>query len=313
AGKHIFFTPGRYVLKTPLHVTKAHTVVLGSGLATLIPGPENRYGALCIDDVGDVTVAGLLFDALYSSSYLLCVGPARDGKGKVFADHQDEPTLLADLFLRVGGYWQENVHVDTALLVNSNDVIGDHFWIWRADHGQGVGWNKNTAKNGLAVMGDRVTFYGLFVEHFQEYQTLWLGDAGRMYFYQNESPYDPVNQGAYRSHNGKTDGWAAYKVGDNVNTHLAVALGIYSVFNRTGPERNKSESMFIDNAIEVPDKPGVTIYHACIVDLSGKNTDKVKTGIRSIVNGAGPGVGGGFSREYISSYTNGINVPSSNP
>ena len=300
SGKHLFFTPGRYELSVPIHVKNAGTVVLGTGFATLIPGPENQYGALFIDDVDNVTVAGLMFDALNNSKYLLSIGGNSPNK-----DHSMAPTLLSDLFLRVGGYWDKNVHVDTALLVNSNDVIGDHFWIWRADHGQGVGWDKNTSKNGLLVAGDRVTFYGLFVEHFHEYQTLWLGNEGRTYFYQCETPYDPVSQAAYRSHNGTIDGWAAYKVRNNVDSHLAVGLGIYAVFNRTGPGRNKSESMFMENAIEVPDKTGVAVQHACIVNLSGRDTDAVKTGIRSIVNGAGTGVGGGFGREFIISYNSG--------
>jgi len=305
-GKHIFFTPGRYELDKPVQVTNAGTVVLGTGLATLIPGPENRYGALFVDDVDNVTIAGLMFDALYSSAYLLCVGG-----NSTKTDHSAAPTLLADLFLRVGGYKEENVHVDVAALINSNDVIADHFWVWRADHGQGVGWDRNTSKNGLIVTGDRVTFYGLFLEHFHQYQTIWIGDKGRMYFYQCETPYDPVNQAGYSSHNGTVDGWAAYKVANSVNEHLAVGLGIYAVFNRTGPGRNKSESMFIENAIEVPNKPGVTVQHACIVEISGKDTETVKTGVRSVVNGTGTAVGGEFGRETIVSYNNGVAVADS--
>ena len=59
-----------------------------------------------------------------------------------------------------------------------------------------VGWNVNTADTGLIVNGDNVTFYGLFVEHYQKYQTIWNGNGGRTYFYQNEMPYDPPNQAA---------------------------------------------------------------------------------------------------------------------
>ena len=43
------------------------------------------------------------------------------------------------------------------LEINSNDTIVDHTWIWRADHGSGVGWNQNTSANGLVVNGDNVT------------------------------------------------------------------------------------------------------------------------------------------------------------
>ena len=302
-GKHIFFTPGRYELNVPIHIKRPGTVALGTGLATLIPGPQNSFGAMFIDDVDGVTVAGLLFDALYSSTYLLCAGAADANN-----DHSAAPTLLSDIFLRVGGYKPENVHVDTAALINSNDVIGDHFWVWRADHGQGIGWERNTTKNGLIVTGDRVTFYGLFVEHFHEYQTLWTGEDGRTYFYQNETPYDPVSQDRYLSHNGTVEGWASYKVANTVNNHFAAGLGVYAVFIHTGPGRNKSESVFLKNAIEVPNKPGVTVKHACIIDLSGGSG--VATGIRSVVNGAGPGVKAGTGgqnarREYLVSYTNG--------
>ena len=297
-GKHIFFTPGRYELDAPIHIKSPGAVVLGTGLATLIPGPVNAAGALYIEDVDNVTVAGLMFDALYSSTYLLCAG----GKG-ANKDHSAAPTLLADLFFRIGGYRQENVHVDVAALINSSDIIGDHFWVWRADHGQGIGWDRNTSKNGVIVTGNRVTFYGLFVEHFQEYQTLWTGDCGRTYFYQNESPYDPFSQSLYKSHHGKTDGWAAYKVANNVDNHFAVGLGVYAVFNRTGPDRKKSAPMFIDNAIEVPNKPGVEVKHACILDLSG--TGGVPTGIRSIVNGTGP-ASENVKRQYLVSYKNGV-------
>ena len=302
-GKHVFFTPGIYELSSPIRIKKAGTVVLGTGFATLVPDSENSFGAMFIDDVDNVTVAGLLFDAHYRSSYLLCAGETGSGN-----DHSALPTLLSDIFLRIGGFKNGSVHVETAALVNSNDVIGDHFWAWRADHGQGIGWNKNTAKNGLIVRGGRVTFYGLFVEHFQEYQTLWIGDEGRTFFYQSESPYDPIAQSSYLSHGGTVDGWASYKVANNVTSHFAAGLGVYAVFIHTGAAGNKSESVFIQNAIEVPDKIGVMIKHACVIDLSGNSG--VATGIRSIVNGAGQGVRAGTGgqnakREYLLSYSNG--------
>jgi hypothetical protein len=43
----------------------------------------------------------------------------------------------------------------STLEINSNDTIVDHTWIWRADHGSGVGWNLNTSANGMVVNGDR--------------------------------------------------------------------------------------------------------------------------------------------------------------
>ena len=120
------------------------------------------------------------------------------------------------------------------LRINSNDTIVDHTWIWRADHGAGVGWDSNTSTNGLVVNGDNVTVYGLFVEHHQQFQVLWNGNGGRTYFYQSEIPYDPPDQASYTSAPG-VNGWASYKVADSVTSHEAWGLGIYSVFRH--PER----------------------------------------------------------------------------
>lgn len=35
-----------------------------------------------------------------------------------------------------------------------------------SDHSTNVGWDVNTATNGIIINGDNVTMYGLFVEHF---------------------------------------------------------------------------------------------------------------------------------------------------
>ncbi|MFZ4582829.1 MAG: glycosyl hydrolase family 28-related protein, partial [Paludibacter sp.] len=156
AGKHLFITPGMYELSEPLLVKRANTIILGTGYATLIPSSANSTSAIVVDDVDGVTIASLLFDAHFSSRTLLQVGTKNATN-----NFSTNPTLLADLFFRVGGFRTTNVNVDIALEINSSDVIGDHFWIWRADHGQGVGWFQNTSKNGLVVNGHYVTIYGL--------------------------------------------------------------------------------------------------------------------------------------------------------
>ena len=254
-GKNIFFTPGIYQLEKPIQVKNANTIILGTGLATLVP--NNDKAAMLIDDVPGVIVAGLMFDAYHSSTYLLQVGPKNSGR-----DHSANPTSLSDLFFRIGGFLNENVNVDTTLEVNSNNVIGDHFWVWRADHGNGVAWDKNTTRNGFVVNGNDVTVYGLFVEHFHQYQTLWNGENGRMYFYQSETPYDPQAQSQWMSHDGSVKGYSSYKVGNNVNNHLAVGLGIYDVLINTN-----GASIFLDNAMEVPNKENVVVKNVCILEL----------------------------------------------
>lgn len=271
-GKHLFFAPGIYEISEPLHVKNANTIILGTGYATIIPGSSNSETAILIDDVEGVTIASLLFDAHYSSRTMLQAGP-----NNANVDHSSNPTLLSDLFFRVGGFREENVNVDIALEINSSNVIGDHFWIWRADHGNGVGWYSNTSKNGLVVNGDNVTIYGLFNEHFQEHQTLWNGEFGELYFLQCETPYDPPSQDAYMSHDGTVNGYAAYKVADHVQHHRASMMGIYDVFVNTG-----GAEIAIDNSIEIGTSSDVKIHHACNVNISTLG------GVNYVINGEVP-------------------------
>lgn len=258
AGRHLLFTPGMYTLEEPLYITRPGTILLGLGYATVIPG-EGCETAIMVDEVDGVTIASLMFDAHYSSHSLLQVGPKAGTKVR----HTDNPTLLADLFFRVGGFRSGRVNVDEAVIINSHDVIGDHFWIWRADHGVrgSVGWDVNTSANGLVVNGDHVTMYGLFNEHFQQYQTLWNGEHGRTYFFQCETPYDAPNQAAYMSENGSRDGYAAYKVADHVQNHFATAFGIYDVLHN---------DIRIESSMEVPSNAGIRLHNICNNCLSNQ-------------------------------------------
>ena len=269
--KHLLITPGMYELSEPLHVIHPNTIILGIGWATLIPGAENSDTAIRINNVVGVSVASILFDAHYTSNTLIQIGNKEE-----FDRHIENPTLLADLFFRIGGFRPAKVHVDHTVEINSNDVIGDHFWIWRADHGVhgSVGWEINTAKNGLVVNGNHVTIYGLFNEHFQEYQTYWTGEYGRTYFYQCETPYDAPSQKHYMSENNTRPGYAAYKVADSVNIHEGTAFGIYDVLHR---------DIMIENSVEVPDKIGIKMYHICNNTLSGGGLK----GFNYILNGIG--------------------------
>ena len=267
-GRNLILTPGVYHLDKALEVARPGTVVLGLGMATLVA--DNGTAALRIADVDGVSVAGLLIDAgAAESPVLLQVGEPGSA-----ADHSADPTSLHDIFIRVGGPRPGMAQV--AVQVNSNDVIGDHFWIWRADHGAGVGWAGNKARNGLVVEGDRVTFYGLFVEHFQEYQTIWNGENGRTYFYQSEMPYDPPSREQWQ-HDG-VKGWASYKVGPSVKAHEAWGLGVYCAF-RAGPIQS-------DHAVEAPLAPGVQVRHIVAVWLNGVDG----SGINNVLNATGGAV-----------------------
>jgi len=252
-GKNLLITPGIYDLSEPIRVMRPDTLVLGLGFATL--RPTRGTAAMTTADADGIEISGLLFDAGEKSSpVLLEIGPELSK-----ASHERDPITLHDVFFRVGGAGVGRTRVN--LRINSNDVILDHTWIWRADHGERVGWSTNTSDNGLVVNGNGVTVYGLFVEHHQQFQVLWNGNGGRTYFYQSEIPYDPPDQASYSSDPG-IKGWASYKVADSVTSHEAWGLGIYSVFIQ--PNVNLSR------AIEVPKKPGVRFHHMITVALGNR-------------------------------------------
>ena len=263
-GKHLLFTPGVYVLDDTLRVNRPNTVVLGLGFATL--RSDKGRPVMTTADVDGLTLSGLFFDAgREDSGVLLQVGP--DGAHR---RHRANPTVLHDVFFRVGGVAAGQVN--TALRINANDTIMDHTWIWRADHGEGVGWASNPAAHGLVVDGQDVTIYGLFVEHFQAEQVLWRGNGGRGVFYQSEIPYDPPTQAEWTGSSGR--GFAAYKVADSVKQHEAWGLGIYSVFLKP--------DVMLDRAIEAPAAPGIRFHHMITVCLVDKGS------IEHVINDAGP-------------------------
>ena len=267
-GKHLMFTPGVYHLKNALKVSQPGTVVMGLGIATLVA--DNGNAILSIADVDGVTLAGVLLEAgPQSSTTLLEVGPSGSS-----ANHAANPTVLADVHCRIGGSAAGTAKA--CVTVNSNNVIGDNLWLWRADHGEGADWNTNKSDNGIIVNGTDVTIYGLFSEHFQQYQTLWNGNGGSVFFYQSEMPYDPPNQGAWMASPGH-NGYPSYKVADSVTTHSAQGIGVYSVF---------SNDVSAENAIEGPTVDGVALHHMVTVSL-GSGT------IAHIVNGQGDTVGNG--------------------
>lgn len=255
-GKHLLFTPGIYKLNDMLHVSAANTVVLGLGIATL--QPTTGLPAMTVDDVDGVKLAGILFDAgAMNSPVLLEVGPSGSK-----ANHAGNPTSLHDVFFRVGGAGVGNASV--SLRINSNNVIGDDLWLWRADHGIGIGWNVNTTTNGLVVNGDDVTMYGLAVEHYHQYQTVWNGNGGAVYFYQSEAPYDVPDQASWM--NGNVNGYASYKVADTVTSHEAWGVGVYCYFS-------ENPMVKLQSAIEAPNNNlglnGAMFHDMTTVSLGG--------------------------------------------
>jgi hypothetical protein len=279
AGRHLLFTPGVYRLDQTIRVTRPDTVVLGLGLATL--QPDNGVTGMTVADVDGVKVAGIMFEAgTVNSSVLMEVGPAGSS-----ANHAANPTSMHDVFFRIGGAHAGKA--TTSLRINSDNVIGDHMWLWRGDHGTGIGWNLNTADTGLVVNGDNVTMYGLFVEHYQRYEVIWNGNGGRTYFFQNEHPYDPPNQAAWM--NGSTRGYAAYKVADSVTSHEAWGLGSYCYFNA-------DPSVVAERSFEVPNAAGVRFHNLVTVSLGGVGT------INRVINNTGGTANATNQVVYLTNY-----------
>lgn len=250
-GRHLLLTPGIYELDAPISIERPDTLVMGMGLATLVPQTGNA--ALKTADVPGISISSLMVDAGPENSPVLVeIGPP-DSVG----DSRRNPISLHDLYCRVGG--AAPGRADTCLSINSHHVIVDHTWLWRADHGAGVGWDDNTSQHGLIVNGDDVTVYGLFVEHFQGYQALWNGERGRVYFVQSEIPYDPPSQDRWMS--GNTKGYAAYKVADGIRSHEVYGLGIYSFF---AVREKRDPGVRLTSAIEAPDGKAVHVTHISI-------------------------------------------------
>ncbi|WP_435252436.1 coagulation factor 5/8 type domain-containing protein [Streptomyces tendae] len=251
-GLHLLLTPGIYHLDRTVGVNRAGTVVLGLGYATLIP--DNGVTALKVADVDGVRLAGFLVDAgPVNSSTLLEVGP--EGAS---ADHSANPTTVQDVFVRIGGAGPGKA--TTSLVVNSRHTIVDHTWVWRADHGDGVGWETNRADYGVVVNGDDVLITGLFVEHFNKYDVQWNGERGRTVFFQNEKAYDAPDQAAIQ--NGSIKGYAAYKVGDDVTEHEGWGLGSYCYYN-------VNPSIVQHHGFAAPNRSGVRFHGLLVVSLGG--------------------------------------------
>ncbi|HEY6316115.1 MAG TPA: adenylyl cyclase [Streptosporangiaceae bacterium] len=265
-GKNLILTPGVYNLDQPIVVPHPDTVILGLGMATLVPQTGNA--AMIVVQNSGVKVSGFIIDA----------GPVRSpvllSVGHPGPSNASDPDLIQDVFFRIGGAETTPVSATVSLLDNASDSILDDIWAWRADHGNAVGWTVNTADTGVAVTGNDVAAYGLFVEHYQKYEVIWSGQGGTDIFFQNELPYDPPSQAAWMA-TPSQDGYPAFLVTPNVKTFHGYGMGSYVVFIQT------TATLFDDEAFQAPDTPGVQFTDLMGTWLGGTGGDK------SIINGVG--------------------------
>ena len=294
-GMNLLLTPGVYDVGKSIKVKRADTVVLGIGHATLTA--VGGAVPMTVADVPGVIVAGVTIDAGTELSPVLLQVGKKNGNNSPKKNDPSNPTTLSDVYFRVGGPHIGKAEV--ALEVNRDHTLIDHTWVWRADHGvegftEGVNgdterWNTNIGVNGAVINGDNVTATGLFVEHFQEYNTIWNGEDGTVVLYQNELPYDPPTQAEWQQPDG-TLGWAGYKVADDVKAHTLYGGGVY-VFNQNNP------SIVTENGFVVPETPGVQLIHIMTVNLSAGTIEHVVNGVGGQVDNSNTG-----SPSYVVSY-----------
>ena len=279
----IVFAPGIYNISEEIHIPDTISAVLGLGYATLKPNSGNR--AMFVEDANDLRIAGLLFDAGAKESETLLTVGEENCKDR----HDENPMVISDCFFRVGGADLNPGKVKTCVVINANDVVCDNFWVWRADHGAGVGWDKNTADTGVIFNGQNITAYGLMVEHFQKNQTIWNNDDGRCYMYQSELPYDIKSQSVWNQPGSY--GYTDYVVSNNVKTHQGFGIGIYSCYQKA--------QCYCESAIQCPTAPGIKFTNALSYSLVGNGS------IDHVINKEGYGVMASGDMARLVSYING--------
>jgi hypothetical protein len=277
-GKNLILTPGVYNLDQPILVSRPGAVVLGLGLATLVP--QHGNAAIVAVPNSGVKLSGLIVDAgPVNSPVLVSVGTPGPGSAS-------NPDVIQDVYFRIGGAETTPVSAAVSLLDNAQNSIIDNVWAWRADHGNAVGWTVNRADTGVVVTGNNVTAYSLAVEHYQKNEVIWSGQSGTDIFFQNEMPYDPPSQSAWMA-SPTQDGYPAFLVTGNVKSFQGYGMGSYIVFIQT------TATLFADEAFKAPKTPGVQFHSLLVVYLGGSGGDK------SIINGVGgpvtstsnPGIG----------------------
>jgi len=274
SGLHVVLTGGMYDLTEPIQVTRSNVVILGIGFPTL----RSTNGNALIeveDNLVGVRISGILLEAgTTRSPHLLQFGRTKGiGSGYNF---------LYDIFARVGGPNNQDVDpqsTDVMMKIQSNRVVMDYVWLWRADHdaksgGDHNGWvfkvrdGNNPVNVALQVNGDEVYGYAISAEHTLKNQVEWNGDEGYVAMFQCELPYDLRND-QFRWYTG-------FKLNNNVNAFEGYGMGIYSIFDN---------DVVVTNAIESPqNKNGVVFENVYTVALKWNGE------ITNVVNGQGAAV-----------------------
>jgi hypothetical protein len=190
SAKGLIIAPGVYLLEGTIQVPNDR-IVLGLGLPSLVC--QSSSGRCMEVGSEGVRISGMTFDAGVNgkatdpSNVLLTVG--NNGEG-----NDQNPDVLQDVYCRVAriSKTQASPSAFACIEIKADNVVGENLWLWRADHDDQqimIAFDSNQCQHGLIVRGDNVRMHGLFVEHFNNYQTVWYGKNGQIAFYQSEMPY----------------------------------------------------------------------------------------------------------------------------
>mmetsp|Transcript_115621 Transcript_115621/g.367541 ORF Transcript_115621/g.367541 Transcript_115621/m.367541 type:complete len:648 (+) Transcript_115621:98-2041(+) len=283
-GLHVVVTPGIYALDEPLRLSNPNQILLCLGIATLQSSNGNAVVSV-LPGADGARVAGCLLEAGNVSTEALLQWGDETSEGT-----SSNPGFLQDIFVRVGGP-TNTASAETMVRINASYVVGDHLWLWRADHydsGNSMAPIEDSitmlgelgCDHGLVVTGHNVTIYGLAVEHTLKDQVVWSGEGGAVYFYQCECPYDVTSEWADK-------GYVAYRVDEGVRSHIAYGIGVYTYF--------RDHEVWMETAIRTPAVVQGSIVQPFLTFLNGHG------GIRSTINGVGPGVGeaGSFELQFF--------------
>ncbi|WPX97444.1 hypothetical protein [Candidatus Bandiella euplotis] len=248
----LIIMPGIYNIQGVLNIPN-DKVVLGLGLPSLVCQSDSGK---CMDLGSEgAHIAGMTFDAgVYGSSsnpdnILLNVGQQYHGSSI-------NPTTLQDIYCRIARIddAQASPSAYACVKINSDSVIGENLWLWRADHDKQslqIPFDINYCKHGLIVIGNDVQMNGLFIEHFNDYQTIWLGKNGKIKFYQSELPYFMPSDGATvdctvpdSTYIQKEQVCPSLYITSDASGFNAKGLGVYSFFpNDLGQKTIKAKSV----------------------------------------------------------------------
>jgi hypothetical protein len=276
SGLHLVLTPGNYNLTSSIMVTLPNTVVVGIGFPTLIA--VNGQPAVIVTATEGARISGILLQAgPMNTTNLLQWGSNDNGNAA-------NPGFLYDCFARVGGTNDPSVQqmtADTMVEISQGNLVVDNTWLWRADHDiTGQVYNSdNPNYHGLQVNADNVIVYGLASEHQLEDLVQWNGEAGQVFFYQSELPYDVTQS------NFGDPGYVSFRVSSSVDQFKGYGMGVYSYF--------RDYSVTVANGMTSPVTGGIQFVNSLTVFLNGNGQ------ITAVVNGEGTPVNQPAETSYV--------------